>query len=67
MSTTTTLKHARTRRSNTEKRYAIIRDRVNEVYSQKVNGIRLDFDDVIDHVAKEFGFSQKTIRNILKG
>lgn len=55
-----------TRQIETQRRYSIIKIKFNEIYSQKVNGMRLNYDDVIEKVSQEVGFRPRTIKDILK-
>lgn len=57
---------AEMKRKNTCFRYIIISKKVNEYYAQRIDGIRLDYDAVIQKVAADFGFSTKTIKRALK-
>lgn len=54
------------RKENTQKRYAVVKQKVNELYSQTLHGIRLDYDGVIKKVAEDYGYSERTLKNILK-
>ncbi len=58
--------HFEVKKNNTQKRHQMVREKVNEVYAQKVDGLRLDLDDVIARVADNFGYSTRTVRNIIK-
>lgn len=57
---------AENKRKNTSFRYTIISKKVNEYYAQRIDGIRLDYDAVIEKVASDFGFSTKTVKRALK-
>lgn len=57
---------AATRKENTSRRNQIILQDFNEIYAQKIDGIKLDFDGVLDKVAERHGYSRETIRKILK-
>lgn len=55
-----------TRKNNTAHRYSIIKNKVNEIFGQRIDGMRLNYDDVISRVAMEMALSPRTVRNILK-
>lgn len=57
---------ARKRKENTEKRHLMLIDKFNETYSQRFEGMKLSLDDVIKKVANDFGYSERTVKNILK-
>lgn len=61
-----TLSASEKRKINTQKRYQIIRDKFDQVYSQTVDGIRLDYDGVIRKVAEVSGYSEFMVKKILK-
>ncbi len=61
-----TEKAALTRKENTLQRYQIIKQDFNDIYSTRVDGIKLDLDGVIDRVAEKHGYSAETVKKILK-
>lgn len=60
--------HIHAKRKNTEKRYELIRSRFNETMShvKEATGFHPDMDQVISKVAEEFGYSEVTVKQILK-
>ena len=68
MPETTILELITTRRkSNTLHRFNIIHKRFDEYYSRTIEGIRLDYDSIIKKVSEDFGYTERTVKNILKG
>jgi len=59
-------RQAQNKRHNTALRYKIISQRVNQLYAQRLDGIRLDYDAILELVAADFGFSVKTVKRALK-
>lgn len=55
-----------TRKANTARRHQLIRDRIDKIYAQRIEGIPLDYDRVIDRVASEYGLASTTVKEILK-
>lgn len=53
--------------SNKEKRYEKVRARFNELCGQRIEGMKLDHDDIITKLADEFDYAESTIKSILKG
>ena len=54
------------RKNNTDKRHNLVRQKVNEYYAQTIDGIRLDLDSVLRKVADDFGYSELTVKRIMK-
>lgn len=59
-------KIAATKAKNKKRRYRRIQERFNEIYSFKYEGVKLDFNGVVEKVAYEFGVEPATIQKALK-
>lgn len=59
-------KISQTRKRNKLIRYRRIQARFNHIYSHRVEGCKLDFKDVVETVAAEFGLQTRTIEQILR-
>ena len=55
------------KRDSTLKRHEIVRSRFNEISSQRLNGMRLDYQDMVRSVADGLGYSEIYVVKILKG
>lgn len=54
-------------RPTTQRRYALINERFNELYEMKIEGMRLNKDDIIKKIADETGYSVVYVTKIVKG
>jgi hypothetical protein len=54
------------KKSTTQSRYQKVRKRIDELYATKVEGIRLDYDGILEKVAEEFDYSLLTVKRIVK-
>lgn len=61
-----TQKGLETRSKNARKRHENLKAKVNELYSQTIDGLRLDIDGIIEKVAKDNGYSPRRVKEILK-
>jgi hypothetical protein len=56
----------KSRVNNSQKRYRIICERFDKLYNFSHEGIKLDFDAIVNKIAEEMGFSPRTIRRALR-
>ena len=54
------------KRINTQRRHSRIREKFNEFYNLRIEGMRPDYDDVLQKTADYFFISERTVKNILK-
>ena len=53
-------------RKTTQRRHEIVREWFNHFYSMKVEGMLPDYDEVIRKVSETTGYSERTVKEILK-
>lgn len=61
------LDNHQTIRPTTASRHRKVEENFNRLYNTKVEGIPLDYDGIIAKLAADLDYSQKRIKQILKG